>query len=403
MWVTVTARVKAVTPEPSSHAKLVEFLRAYRDWTQFIIDGIWELDRIPSIKELHHRFYKKLRKQGLRAHHVHKIERRAREIVKATKRNRGSKPILRKLTARLDYQDYRIDFDNRTIRIAVLNSEWIELKLKWYSYLDKYFNGSWRLGEILVSLKDDTIWVYLTFKKEAKLRKVRNAMGVDINFDSLVYTVLDSNGKLISTNVLMFRGLRRALHFKKLSENLQKRYPRSWRFIKWVRNVRARWLRRARNILNDSCHLIARRIVEIAKEYNAVIVLEDLRKLKDRISGNNRFSWKMHLWTYRRIQSYIHYKALLEGVPVVYVSPRGTSKISPIGGRLVFINYRWVRLPNGVVTTRDVVASWNLALRHLQMRGSRGWLSPDSPLNDGMKTLPKRGKPVQVIKISKIT
>ncbi len=110
----------------------------------------------------------------------------------------------------------------------------------------------------------------------------------------------------------------------------------------------------------------------------------------------------MYLWAYRRIQNYIHYKALLEGAPVVYVSPRGTSKTSPIGGRLISINYRWVKLPNGVITTRDVVASWNHVLRYLQMRGSRGWLGPDSLLNDGMKTRPKRGNPVQVFKVSKI-
>ncbi len=54
----VTARVKAVTPEPSSHAKLVEFPRAFRDWAQYIIDEIWDLDKIPLIKELHHKFYR---------------------------------------------------------------------------------------------------------------------------------------------------------------------------------------------------------------------------------------------------------------------------------------------------------------------------------------------------------
>jgi hypothetical protein len=37
------------------------------------------------------------------------------------------------------------------------------------------------------------------------------------------------------------------LHLKKLAEELQKRYPKSWRFLKWAR--RARWLKRARNIL----------------------------------------------------------------------------------------------------------------------------------------------------------
>lgn len=50
---------------------------------------------------------------------------------------------MRELTARLDYQDYRLSIEDKTLRIAVLGNEWIELKLMWYSFLDKYFNGSW--------------------------------------------------------------------------------------------------------------------------------------------------------------------------------------------------------------------------------------------------------------------
>ncbi|MCD6095927.1 MAG: hypothetical protein J7J99_05110 [Thermoprotei archaeon] len=51
-----------------------------------------------------------------------------------------SKPVLKKLTARLDYQDYRLDMNNKVLRIAVLNNEWAELKLEWYSYLEKYLS-----------------------------------------------------------------------------------------------------------------------------------------------------------------------------------------------------------------------------------------------------------------------
>ena len=154
MRVLATAKVKAVVPNPSSLHKLIRFLRAYRDRTQYVVDEIWVSDHIPSIRELHHRFYKLLRKQGFRAHHCHKIERRAREVVKATKKNRGSKPILRKLTARLDCQDYRLDLSNKLLEIAVLNDEWVELKLLWYDYLGKYFNGEWKLKEILISYKN---------------------------------------------------------------------------------------------------------------------------------------------------------------------------------------------------------------------------------------------------------
>jgi putative transposase len=99
------------------------------------------------------------------------------------------------------------------------------------------------------------------------------------------------------------------------------------------------------------------------------------------------------MWCYRRIQSYIEYKALIEGLRVIYVDPRKSSKTTPNGKPLRFINYRFVEL-GGVVTSRDVVASWNLALRGLQqMRGSRVKWSPDSPCNEAMKTRAKRGSP----------
>ncbi|MCD6508933.1 MAG: IS200/IS605 family accessory protein TnpB-related protein [Thermoprotei archaeon] len=125
--------------------------------------------------------------------------------------------------------------------------------------------------------------------------------------------------------------------------------------------------RRARSILLDSTHYVSRRIVEVAKEYNALIVLEDLNKLRTRANGSRRFNKKLTLWTYHRVQSYIHYKALVKNLPVIYTDPRNTSRTSPIGGKLEFVNYRWAKLPNRYIVARDLIASWNLALRGLKL------------------------------------
>jgi len=208
MRVVVTAKVKAVTPDSQP---LVSFLRAFRDWTQYVVDEILKMEHIPSIKELHQRFYRVLRGQGFRAHHCHKIERRAREVVKATKENKGSKPILRKLTARLDRWDYKLDFNSKMLKVAVLNDEWVELRLQWYRYLDKYLNDSWRLGEVLVSYRDGDVWVYLTFEKEVKPRRPEHVIGIDVNFDNITYTILDLNGNLVSMGTISFSGLKRAI------------------------------------------------------------------------------------------------------------------------------------------------------------------------------------------------
>ena len=403
MRVKVTAKVKAVTPDSSHRYKLLQFLKAFRDWTQYVVDEMWNLNYIPSMRESHQRFYKVLRNQGFRAHHCHKIERRAREVVKAAKKNNGSKPVLRKLTARLDYQDYRLDLSNKVLRVAVLDNEWVELKLQWYSYLEKYFNGEWKLKEILVSYRGGEIWIYLTFEKEVSFKEPEYVMGIDINFNNITYTIVDMRGKLVSMGVIPFNGLKRALAHKVIAEKIQRKYSKKWKFVKDILEAIRKQHRKARNILIDSCHYISRRLVEIAKEYNALIVLEDLNKLRSRANSSRMFNKKLSLWTYRRIQSFIHYIALIEELPVIYVNPRNTSKTSPIGRELVFINYRWAKLPGGYIVTRDLVASWNLALRGLKLLtrdvGSRGLVgslkAPDQmQTQEGMK-----GKPVQVSKI----
>jgi putative transposase len=118
--VTVTARVEAVTPE-GGEGLLVEFLRTYRDSVQLVVDEIWNSDRIPSERKLHRVFYSRLRGLGFRAHHVSEIYRRAREVVESAKNNSGSKPVLRKLTARIHPLDYKLDLETKTIKVAVLH------------------------------------------------------------------------------------------------------------------------------------------------------------------------------------------------------------------------------------------------------------------------------------------
>jgi putative transposase len=389
---TVTARVEAVTPK-GDEGVLIEFLKTYRDSVQLVVDEIWGLDEAPSWTELHSIFYSRLIRMGFRAHHVSEIYKRAKEVVESTRKNNGSKPILKKLTARIHALDYRLDLDKKTLRVAVLHDKWVELKLEWYSYLNKYLDGSWKPGEILLSYRYGRFYVYITFHKDIVPREPRVVMGVDLNFNNITYTIINLNSELVSIGVIPFKGLKRALHLRKLAEDLQRRHPRNWRFLKWARRTRARWLSRARSILVDSAHRVSKKLIEVAREYNAVIVFEDLEKIKENNNGGKRLSWEKLLWCYRRIQEYTEYKALIEGIKTVYVNPAKTSRKPPNGKKIRFINYRFVELGE-VITTRDVVASWNLALKGLkQMKGSRVTWSPDSPRSEAVKTRAKRGNP----------
>jgi hypothetical protein len=73
------------------------------------VNELWRLRKTPSKATLHEIYYDRLRSRGFRAHHASEIYKRAREIVEATKGNGGSRPTLRKLTARIHSWDYKID------------------------------------------------------------------------------------------------------------------------------------------------------------------------------------------------------------------------------------------------------------------------------------------------------
>ena len=209
------------------------------------------------MKKLHYRFYRILRKQGFRAHHCHKIERRAREVVKAVKKNNGDKPVLRKLTARLDQWDYKLDVENKTLRIAILNNEWVKLKLQWYSYLDRYLDEPWRLKEVLISYRNNEIWTYFIFEKHVELQTPKTIMGIDISFYNISYTIIDLKGKLITIATMSFNGLKRALTHRIVSEKMQKKYSRKWKYVRGISEAIRKHGRRAKNILIDSCHYIS--------------------------------------------------------------------------------------------------------------------------------------------------
>jgi putative transposase len=403
MRVRATAKVEAVAPEEGEG--LMEFLKAYRGAVQEVVDELWRLRKTPSKATLHEIYYDRLRGRGFRAHHASEIYKRAGEVVRAARGNAGSRPLLKKLTARIHPLDYRIDLKAKALWLVALNDEWVELKLKWYDYLDKYLDGSWSLGEVLVSYRRGRILAYLVFNKEVQLKEPKAVMGIDLNFDNATCTIVDLNGNLITIYPLPYRGLRRALHLKKLAERLQKEHPRSWRFQKWVKGTRARWLRRAKSILVDSAHYLAKRLVRIAEEYDACIAFENLKRVRDNDNHDDELAWKLQLWCYRRVQEFAKYKALVKGLKTIPVNPRNTSRQSPNGRPLKFIDYETVELGR-IVTSRDAIASWNITLRGLKklrqeqrreerrgrrMRGFWVTWSPDSLASEGMRSRPDAG------------
>ena len=63
----LTLKAQGILVEGSLE-ELHEELYLTRRAIQYVIDALWELDKLPSINQTHQIFYKILRKQGFRAH-----------------------------------------------------------------------------------------------------------------------------------------------------------------------------------------------------------------------------------------------------------------------------------------------------------------------------------------------
>ncbi|MGX8852091.1 RNA-guided endonuclease TnpB family protein [Amedibacillus sp. YH-ame10] len=113
------------------------------------------------------------------------------------------------------------------------------------------------------------------------------------------------------------------------------------------------------HILNNFDHHISSEIIAYAIENDiGVIKLENLTAInqKFKVSGTPN----IYLWSYRRLQEYIAYKASLNGIKVKYINPYHTSQICPSCGQLNHAKDRKYICSCGYHNHRDIVAAINI-------------------------------------------
>jgi putative transposase len=133
--------------------KLLEFLRLYRDAVQMAVDRVWSLDAKLSKKRLHRLFYNGLVSIGFRAHHAKEVYLYAKSLVESARSNGGRKPMLRRLSARVDRYDYRLDLDSMTLTLKLHSNYEVRLRLVTSRESIGKFKG-WSNYELVVKYYD---------------------------------------------------------------------------------------------------------------------------------------------------------------------------------------------------------------------------------------------------------
>jgi putative transposase len=375
-------KVRAL-PE-GSYDKLLEFLKLYRDAVQIVVDRVWGIDEKLSWKKLHRLFYSDLVSMGFRAHHAKEIYVNAKSLVDSAKGNGGRKPVLRKLSARIDKYDYKLDLDNMTLTLKLHNDYEARLKLVAPRERVEKFR-SWSNYELVVKYDDKSFWVSIYFKRIVKSLNPRTVMAIDLNFDNVTLTVFTLDDKLIRLKKLKTPH-RKILTHKIWVERIQRKYPKSWRFIKGVRRAIEKHGERIKNISWDYAHKTGNTIAKLAFKHRSIIILEDLEKLRENNKKSREFNKRLGLWFYRRIQFCIEYEAMERDLEVVKVNPRGTSSKCPrCGGRLVEYGHRVLRCRKcGFVGDRDVTATINIYKKYISKHSRCGvfGVAPNAPKPD---------------------
>jgi putative transposase len=139
--------------------------------------------------------------------------------------------------------------------------------------------------------------------------------------------------------------------------------------------------KREANFRRNENHKIANTIVAKAKDTGCAIGLEDLQGIRDRTTarGADERS-RRHGWAFYQLRTFIAYKAVREGIPVIPVDPRNTSRTCSVCGHCEERNRKtrdeFACRHCGFESCADINAARNIKLRAQVMAPMAGVVDP---------------------------
>jgi putative transposase len=338
-------------------------LAIHRHALQKVVNALWDLDKLPNRSQAHQMFYTMLRGYGLRAHVARNIYDQALALVKASKENDGSRPTIRKLSARLDYQDAKVDVEQGLVEVTFRSKLYLLRLRQRREYVARFLGLRWK--EVHLKCARGKPFVNIVFEFNYRPYAPRGLMALDINLRKVV--AFDGRDTRRYET-----GFSESLSKRARAEEFQKKYPKRWRYseriLKRVRSLH----RKAKNVVIDRCWKLSREVVSKALKWRCAIVLEGLERLRESINEKGRRTrWELEMFAHRKLQHSIVSKALERGVPVMLVEPKHTSSTCPRCGRRLRYVDRLAICRCGFKGDRDRVGAMNIWLRALSRMASQ--------------------------------
>ncbi|WP_129670770.1 RNA-guided endonuclease TnpB family protein [Candidatus Chloroploca sp. Khr17] len=279
-------------------------------------------ERITNKNKLHHIVYGPTRvNYGLGAQLACCARDKAAEAVRAARANgHDTCPTFR--------PDSSIRYDARTYRLMSLDRVSLNTltgRVMGQIVLGEFqrrhlYDTSWKIGGAELVQRDGTFYLHIT---QTKLNPTPDEptglLGVDLG---IVNLAADSEGETYSGATVQRVRERRFQHRQRLQT---------------VNTRRARWrlrqqARREARFQRDVNHCISKKLVAKARTARKALAVEDLTKIRERVTVRRAQRRARHSWAFRQLRSFLSYKAAQAGVLVVAVDPRDTSRTCAVCG-----------------------------------------------------------------------
>ncbi|MHA1607527.1 MAG: RNA-guided endonuclease InsQ/TnpB family protein [Candidatus Freyarchaeota archaeon] len=225
-------------------------------------------------------------------------------------------------------------------------------------FIEEALQGEWEFCTVEMVRRNEEWYAHFVLKKEIELiDEPETVIGVDMGEWNIATAIAISRQNPKPMRGRFWSGVKiREIRGKytHIRRNLQRK-----KRIDLVRRIGSK----ERRIVNQILHKIAKEVVEYAKQFEKpVIVMEQFNGIRENMNGSAKLNRRLHAWGFRKLQKYIEYKANLEGISIVYVNPKNTSKRCHRCGHVAQVDSREFRcLKCGLVYNRDLNSAINIA------------------------------------------
>jgi IS605 OrfB family transposase len=238
---------------------------------------------------------------------------RAIARVAAASKLKHKHPTFRATSVDYDQRIFRFRQKDWTVSLTLLGGA-ERFKLAIGSYQRSKLTGKIPTCAKLVRRKNGDYYIQIALDVEpiAPARPTGH-LGVDLGIKNLASLSTGERFSSAQTETIRnhYQAMRTILQKKgtKGAKRLLKRLSgREKRFMAWVN------------------HTVSARIIRFARYHRLIVVIEDLKGIRQRANWRKAQRHRLHRWNFYQLRSFLEYKALRDGVELVAVKPAYTSK-----------------------------------------------------------------------------